>query len=84
MFCKGDYYNDECDRVKTLAERKQKLIGQGRCFLCFKVGHTVVNCSSPQRSGCFYCGKKTAHNQAICPQKFGDGEVRKQLFLVKI
>ena len=77
VFCKGDHYNDECDRVKTLVERKQKLINQGRCFLCFRVGHTFAGCSSPQRSGCFYCGKKQHHNRAICPQKFGDGEVRK-------
>jgi len=31
VFCKGDHYNDECDRVKTLAECKQKSINQGRC-----------------------------------------------------
>ncbi|XP_065891574.1 uncharacterized protein [Dysidea avara] len=79
VFCRGDHFNDECDRVKTLAERKRKLITQGRCFLCFKVGHTFTDCSSPQRYGCYYCGKKQHHNRAICPQRFGDGEVRKNV-----
>jgi len=57
VFCKGDHYNDECDGVKTLAERKQKLIS---CFPCFKVGHTFFDYSSPQRSGCLYCGKENS------------------------
>ncbi|XP_065883107.1 uncharacterized protein [Dysidea avara] len=43
------------------------------------VGHTFTDCSSPQRYGCCYCGKKQHHNQAICPQRFGDGEVRKNV-----
>ena len=72
MFCKGDHYNDECEKCKLLTERKQKLITQGRCFLCFKVGHTFKDCPSTQRQSCHYCGKRGHHNRVICPQKFGN------------
>ena len=57
VFCKGDHYNDECDNFKLLTEHKQKLITQGRCFLCFKVGHTFKDCPSTRTQSCHYCGK---------------------------
>ena len=25
--------------------------------MCFKIGHTVIDCIISQRKGCFYCGK---------------------------
>ena len=55
VFCKGDHYNDECEKFKLLSERKQRLITQGRCFVCFKVGHTFRDCPSTQRQSCHYC-----------------------------
>ena len=30
------------------------------------------DCSFVQKSGCYYCGKRRHHNQAICRQKFGN------------
>ena len=72
VFCKGDHYNDECEKFKLLSERKQRLITQGRCFVCFKVGHTFRDCPSTQRQSCHYCEKRGHHNRAICPQKFGN------------
>ena len=71
IFCKGDHFNDECESFKSLTERKQKLLTQGRCFLCFKAGHTFKDCPSIQRYSCHYCGKRGHHNWAVCPQKFG-------------
>ena len=32
VFCQGDHFNDECDRYKELADHKQRLLSQGRCF----------------------------------------------------
>ena len=72
VFCKGDHYNDECEKFKLLSERKQRLITQGRCFVCFKVGHTFRDCPSTQRQSCHYCERRGHHNRAICPQKFGN------------
>ena len=43
VFCKGDHYNDECKKFKTLSERKQRLITQGRCFLCFNTLLEIVH-----------------------------------------
>ena len=67
-FFKGDHYNDECENCKPLTECKQKLITQGQCFLCFKVGHSFKDCPSTHRQSCHYCGKQGNHNKAICPQ----------------
>ena len=58
VFCKGDHYNDECEKFKLLSERKQSLIIQGSCFVCFKVGHTFRDCPSTQRQSCHYCENK--------------------------
>ena len=69
VFCKGDHYNDECKKFKTLSERKQRLITQGRCFLCFKVGHTFRDCPLTQRQSCHYCERRGHHNRAICPKR---------------
>ena len=75
IFCKGDHFNDECESFKSLTERRQKLLTQGRCFLCFKAGHTFKDCPSIQRYSYHYCGKCGHHNQAVCPQKFGGQSV---------
>ena len=75
VFCKGDHFNDECESFKSLTEHKQKLLTQGRCFLCFKAGHTFKDCLSIQRYSCHYCGKRGHHNRAVCPQKFGGQSV---------
>ena len=38
VFCQGAHFNDECDQYKELADRKQQLLSQGRCFLCLTTG----------------------------------------------
>ena len=52
IFCKGEHYNDECDRIATALERKQKLSQQRRCFICLKQGHVMKDCSSLQKLPC--------------------------------
>ena len=70
IFCKGDHYNDECDKYVALSDRKRKLSQQGRCFICLKVGHVIKNCPNSQKKPCSHCGKKANHNRCLCPEKF--------------
>ena len=42
IFCKGNHFNDMCDKFTTLTERKQILSQQRRCFICLKVGHVLI------------------------------------------
>ena len=58
--------------IKNWLIIKQHLRSQGRCFLCLKTGHIFRDCTLNPKNGCYYCGKKRHHNQAICPQKFGN------------
>ena len=77
LFCRDQHFNDECEQYKSLADRKQKLLSFGQCFLCFKTGHTFRECPLIQKSVCYYCGKRGHHNGAICLEKFGDKEKEK-------
>ena len=70
IFCKGSHFNDMCDKYTTLAERRQKLNQQQRCFICLKVGHVAKDCAGAQKKSCCYCGRKGSHNRCVCPQKF--------------
>ena len=70
IFCKGEHYNDECDRVTTASERRKKLSQQRRCFICLRPGHILKDCSSLQKQPCKYCGKRGQHNRCLCPEKF--------------
>ena len=49
IFCKGNQFNDMCDKFTTLTERKQILNQQRRCFICLKVGHVLKDCPSSQK-----------------------------------
>ena len=70
IFCRGEHYNDECDRVTTASERKQRLSQQRRCFICLRPGHILKDCPSLQKQPCKYCGKRGQHNRCLCPEKF--------------
>ena len=70
IFCKGNHFNDMCDKFTTLTERKQIFSQQRRCFIYLKVGHMLKNCPSSQKKACCHCGKKDHHNRCLCPQKF--------------
>ena len=79
VFCQGQHFNDECEQYKLLADCKQRLSSFGRCFLCFKTGHTFRECPLIQKSVCYYCRKRGHHNRAICPEKFGDKHEEKEM-----
>ena len=48
IFCKGNHFNDVCD--------KQILSQPRRCFICLKVGHVLKDCPSSQKKVCCHCG----------------------------
>ena len=70
IFCKGNHFNDMCNKFTTLTERKQILSQQRRCFICLKVGHVLKDCPSSQKKVCCHCGRKGYHSRCLCPQKF--------------
>ena len=70
IFCKGNQFNDMCDKFTTLTERKQILSQQRRCFICLKVGHVLKDCPSSQKKVCCHCVRKGYHNRCLCSQKF--------------
>ena len=70
IFCKGNHFNDSCDKFTTVAERKSQLTSQGRCFVCLKVGHTYKSCPQTQSKSCYFCGKLGNHHRSICPKQF--------------
>ena len=81
IFCKGNHFNDMCDKFTTLTERKQILSQQRRYFICLKVGHVLKDCPSSQKKVCCHCGRKGYHNRCLCPQKFPRQET--DAFLVR-
>ena len=48
--------------VISVEERKNKIKGNGMCFLCLRKGHTVRDCK--ETYSCFKC--KSKHHVAIC------------------
>ncbi|XP_059056091.1 uncharacterized protein LOC131849970 [Achroia grisella] len=65
IFCGNGHFNDECDVVKTVEERKRKL--EGRCYNCLSKGHISKECKSHKK--CWHCSKYGEHNRALCPSR---------------
>ncbi|KAK7601984.1 hypothetical protein V9T40_009425 [Parthenolecanium corni] len=65
VFCTGDHFNDECDKHKTLAERKELI--KDRCNKCLRPDHADSECKT--RRTCFYC-RDPAHHSALCPKQY--------------
>lgn len=75
IFCDKEHFNDQCSTVKTLTERKNKLMG--RCYNCFSEGHKANDCRSKRK--CRHCGKFGLHNRALCPNIVPDQNSTKVL-----
>lgn len=69
-FCKGDHWNDRCEKHSTSEARKLIVYLQGRCFICLLKGHRAFECIS--RNSCFYCKRYRHHHRSLCPHKFGN------------
>ena len=71
IFCKGNHFNDVCDKFTTLTERKQILSQQRRCFICLNVGHVLKDCPSSQKKFVVTVVEKgIIIRRCLCPQKF--------------
>ena len=69
-FCEGSHWADECQKYKTVEERKKQ--ARGRCFICLSKKHLFRECVSEKQ--CFYCKRKNNHHSSLCPSKFGCSE----------
>ncbi|XP_060552386.1 uncharacterized protein LOC132713726 [Ruditapes philippinarum] len=76
-YCSKNHWSDECNRYKTIEERKSKL--KGCCFRCLREGHTSSDCRSSRI--CVYCDKSNVHHRSLCPKKF-KGAVRRETAIV--
>ncbi|XP_041985487.1 uncharacterized protein LOC121737823 isoform X2 [Aricia agestis] len=65
MFCGKNHFNDECDVVKSVQDRKRRL--EGRCYVCFSKGHKASDCKSKMK--CRHCDSYGEHNRALCPSQ---------------
>lgn len=63
IFCSGTHTMIDCERFRTIEERKGRLYN--RCFCCLKLGHAVFMC--PTKRNCEHCGK--LHHKSLCPSK---------------
>ena len=66
VFCGMSHYPDECQKFKTVEQRKGQI--KGRCFVCFSQNHFVSQCKSGKV--CFYCKKRNNHHSSLCNRKF--------------
>ena len=62
IYCDSKHCHNNCDRVKTIKQRKMKLNQQKRCFNCLRSGRTKYQCHS--RGRCLNCRLK--HHTSIC------------------
>ena len=66
IFCAGPHWSDECQRYKTVTERKEKI--RGRCFVCLGNNHFFRECTV--QKPCYHCKRKGNHHSSLCPVKF--------------
>uniref|UniRef100_A0A8D8LSF2 Integrase catalytic domain-containing protein n=1 Tax=Cacopsylla melanoneura TaxID=428564 RepID=A0A8D8LSF2_9HEMI len=68
VYCDRSHFSDECDRYKTVDERKRKL--GDRCFICLSTGHRSGFCRLEYR--CWHCSRFRAHHRSLCPRKYSE------------
>ena len=70
VYCdKPGHYPDECKRYATVADRKEQLNKQRRCYLCLSRRHTQAECDSTRK--CAHCQMTGRHHRSLCQTKFG-------------
>ncbi|XP_063427160.1 uncharacterized protein LOC134710700 [Mytilus trossulus] len=65
-YCGSKHWSDECQKFKTIEERKRKL--KGTCFKCLKAGHGSFECK--RNKLCIHCNEVNSHHRSLCPKKF--------------
>ncbi|XGW10848.1 hypothetical protein V3C99_012391 [Haemonchus contortus] len=66
VFCGrvGEHYSDSCTVYRTVAIRKQIVIGEHRCACCLRVRYEPHACKK-ERTKCYHC-HETGHHSALC------------------
>ena len=75
IHCGNSHWADECQKYKTIVERKWQL--KGKCFVCLSEKHFSRDCSS--QKSCFHCKKKGNHHQSLCPIKFSNSVTEEEV-----
>ncbi|XP_071136486.1 uncharacterized protein [Mytilus edulis] len=65
-YCGSKHWSDECQKFKTIEERKRQLKGSG--FKCLKAGHGSFECK--RNKLCIHCNEVNSHHRSLCPKKF--------------
>ncbi|XP_053395705.1 uncharacterized protein LOC128555912 [Mercenaria mercenaria] len=65
-YCQQKHWSDECNKYRTISERKQQL--KDSCYKCLKTGHQSNECK--RNKLCTHCGEVNKHHRSLCPKKF--------------
>ncbi|XP_046862763.1 uncharacterized protein LOC124456335 [Xenia sp. Carnegie-2017] len=61
-FCLGCHRHEECEKIKSIEERKNIIKKYGRCYICLEKGHMARDCDNNIK--CSICKKN--HHKALC------------------
>jgi len=65
VFCEAKgHWAQECKKVTSVTDRREKLKSAHRCFLCLNRGHSMRACNKRDKAFCTKC--RGAHHRAIC------------------
>lgn len=78
-FCEKGHWSDECNKYKTVDERKKKI--KGSCFRCLKDSHIAPECKSSKV--CVYCGVKDVHHRSLCDKRYSKSVKKENVHLTQ-
>jgi hypothetical protein len=65
VFCEAKgHWAQECKKVTSVADCREKLKSAHRCFLCLNRDHNVRACNKRDKASCTKC--RGAHHCSIC------------------
>nr|CAD2191418.1 unnamed protein product [Meloidogyne enterolobii] len=67
QLCQGKHFPLDCDKYKTIEERKRQIQELAFCYICLKKGHNARECPR-YNLPCFLC-KRPKHNVALCGKR---------------
>ena len=62
VYCGKDHFSASCNKIPSVADRKDILLKAGRCFNCLRTNHKSRDC--PNSKKCCFCHRR--HHQSIC------------------
>ena len=65
VFCEArGHWAQDCKRVTSVTDRREKLKSAHRCFLCLNRSHNARACNKRDKASCTKC--RGAHHRSIC------------------